>query len=186
MRTTLGQLRHSTPEEPSAARAAGLDRLPALCDAVTAAGAPVTVSIEGAQRPLPTAVDHAAYRILQESLTNVLRHAGTEARAAVCLRYEPAALAIRVTDDGTGPAPARPGGAAGQPGSAAGQPGNAAGQPSNASGQRASTEHQAGAGHGLTGMAERVAAIGGEVSAGTRAEGGFEVLARLPIAGETG
>lgn len=157
MRATLGQLRHGDPEEPAGARSAGLDRLPALCDAVTAAGAPVTVSVEGAERPLPTAVDQAAYRILQESLTNVLRHAGADARATVCLRYEPGTLAIRVTDDGTGPAPA---------------------------GSRGSADHP-GNGHGLTGMAERAAAVGGEVNAGARTEGGFEVLARLPF-GATG
>ena len=156
MRSTLGQLRQGSHEGPAEARTAGLGRLPALRAAVTAAGAPVTVSIEGAERPLPPAVDHAAYRILQESLTNVLRHAGTEARATVCLRYEPEALMIRVTDDGTGPPSAPPGAA-----------------------------HPPSAGHGLTGMAERAATIGGEFRAGTRAEGGFEVLARLPIAGES-
>ena len=154
MRTTLGQLRRDSLEEPVDARRAGLDRLPALCDAVTAAGAPVTVRVEGEEQPLPTAVDHTAYRILQESLTNVLRHAGADARATVCLRYEPGALAIRVTDDGTGPATAGPGNSADHPGN----------------------------GHGLSGMAERAAAIGGEVSARARSEGGFEVLARLPTA----
>jgi len=99
MRATLGQLRTGTSGDPQTLTG-GLDRLPALCDAVTAAGAPVTVEVEGEQRPLPPAVDQAAYRILQESLTNVLRHAGQAARATVSLRYEPAALAIRVTDDG--------------------------------------------------------------------------------------
>jgi signal transduction histidine kinase len=153
MRSTLGQLRQARSGEPAGTRTAGLDRLPALCDAVIAAGAPVTVSVEGDERPLPTAVDQAAYRILQESLTNVLRHAGPDARAIICLRYEPAALAIRVTDDGPGLAPAQPGGPADQPGS----------------------------GHGLIGMAERATALGGEVSAGQRAEGGFEVRARLPV-----
>jgi signal transduction histidine kinase len=106
-------------------------------------------------------VDQAAYRILQESLTNVLRHAGQAAGATVSLRYEPAALAIRVTDDGGQGAdgrgqadPARPAGAGPPP---------------------------AGGGHGLTGMAERAAAVGGTVTAGPRPEGGFEVVARLPV-----
>ncbi len=102
MRATLGQLRDGTAGRDGPAGVGGLDRLPALCDAVTAAGAPVTVEVKGEQRPLPTAVDQAAYRILQESLTNVLRHAGQAARATVSLRYEPSALAIRVTDDGRG------------------------------------------------------------------------------------
>ena len=80
MRTTLGQLRRDSPGDTAGMPSAGLDRLPALCDAVTAAGAPVTVSVEGAERPLPPAMDQVAYRIVQESLTNVLRHAGTDAR----------------------------------------------------------------------------------------------------------
>jgi signal transduction histidine kinase len=149
MRATLGQLRKETPDESAELRAAGLDRLPALCEAVTAAGAPVTVTTEGQPGPVPPAVGHAAYRILQESLTNVLRHAGTQARAAVCLSYAPGVLAIRVTDDGNGPGPA------------------AGGQPS---------------GHGLTGMAERAAAVGGTFSAAAGPGGGFEVTARLPVA----
>jgi len=160
MRATLGQLRDGTAGRDGPAGVGGLDRLPALRDAVTAAGAPVTVEVKGEQRPLPTAVDQAAYRILQESLTNVLRHAGPAARATVSLRYEPAALAIRVTDDGggeTGTGPQRPGLPAGL---------------------------TAGGGHGLTGMAERAAAVGGEVTAGPRAEGGFEVVARLPFAAD--
>ena len=103
MRATLGQLRHESPDESPDLRAAGLDRLPALCEAVTAAGAPVTVTTDGQPRPVSPAVSHAAYRILQESLTNVLRHAGPRARASVGLTYETGALAIRVTDDGQGP-----------------------------------------------------------------------------------
>jgi signal transduction histidine kinase len=157
MRATLGQLR--TPASGDAQTlAGGLDRLPALCDAVTAAGAPVTVEIEGGQRQLPPAVDQAAYRILQESLTNMLRHAGQAAKATVSLRYEPAALAIRVTDDG-------------------GQGADGGGLSDQA--------RPAGGGHGLTGMAERAAAVGGKVTAGPRPEGGFEVAAWLPVtAGE--
>jgi signal transduction histidine kinase len=99
MRATLRQLR--TPASGDAQTlAGGLDRLPTLREAVTAAGAPVTVEIEGERRPLPRAVDQAAYRILQESLTNVLRHAGQAAAATVSLHYRQDALEIRVTDDG--------------------------------------------------------------------------------------
>ncbi len=145
MRATLGQLRQGPGDGDGRAVAGGMDRLPALRDAVTAAGAPVTIAVEGEQRPLPPPVDEVAYRILQESLTNVLRHAGPAATATVRLCYEPAALGIKVTDDGTG-APA-----------------------------------EANGGHGLTGMAERAAALGGTVTAGPRDEGGFEVSARLPL-----
>ncbi len=119
-----------------------------------AAGAPVVVAIEGEQVPLPHGVDHAAYRILQESLTNVLRHAGPDASAEVLLRYTPGALTIQVTDNGTD-----------------GGGELARGEPSRG----------AGLGHGLTGMTERAAAVGGELSAGPRADGGFEVIARLPV-----
>ena len=109
MRVTLGQLRGSGADvdvDGAETRTAGLDRLGSLSDAVRAAGAPVTVTIEGEPAPLPPDVDHAAYRILQESLTNVLRHAGPEASAEVCLRYAPGGLTIRVTDDGAGAGPA--------------------------------------------------------------------------------
>ena len=150
MRATLGQLRNETPDESAELREAGLDRLPALCEAVTAAGAPVVLTTEGQPRPVSPAVGHAAYRILQESLTNVLRHAGAQPRAAVCLTYEPGALAIRVADDGNGP-------------------GTAAGDQLS--------------GHGLTGMAERAAAVGGSFSAAAGPDGGFVVVARLPAAG---
>jgi signal transduction histidine kinase len=150
MRATLGQLRQGTPGGDPQVTVGGLDRLPALRDAVTAAGAPVTVEVTGEQRPLPPAVDQAAYRILQESLTNVLRHAGQAARATVWLSFEPEALAIRVSDDG---------------------------------GPDAATETRpAAGGHGLTGMAERAATVGGQIAAGPRAGGGFEVTARLPLA----
>jgi signal transduction histidine kinase len=157
MRATLGQLRTGAPGHPQT-QAGGLDRLPVLCDAVTAAGAPVTVEVGGEQRQAPPAMDQAAYRILQESLTNVLRHAGPTARATVSLRYEPAALAIRVTDDGGQDGPAGP------------------------ASQATVGSHPAGGGHGLTGMAERAAEVGGKVTAGPRAEGGFEVVAWLPFA----
>jgi signal transduction histidine kinase len=150
MRDTLGQLRNEIPDESAELRAAGLDRLPALCEAVTAAGAPVTVTTKGEPRPVPPAVGHAAYRILQESLTNVLRHAGPRARASVGLAYEPGALVIRVTDDGPG---------------------------------RGTLAADAAAGHGLTGMAERAAAVGGTFSAAAGPDGGFEVAARLPAPG---
>jgi signal transduction histidine kinase len=150
MRGTLGQLRRGAQDETADQRTGGLDRLPALCAAVTSAGAPVTCHTEGQPQPLPPAVDHAAYRILQESLTNVLRHAGPDAQVCVALRYADGALAIRVTDDGTGP-PAEAGLAG------------------------------AGSGHGLTGMAERAAAVGGEFHAGAGPAGGFEVVARLPV-----
>ena len=125
--------------------APGLGQLERLCAQVRQAGLPVTLSVEGEARPLPASLDLTAFRIVQESLTNTLKHAG-KTRATVTVRYEQDALAIAVVDDGRGV-------------SAGG----------------------AGGGRGLVGMGERVATFRGELEAGTRAEGGFAVRARLPL-----
>jgi signal transduction histidine kinase len=199
MRATLGQLREGTPDGGIPAAPGGLDRLPALRDAVTAAGAPVTIAVEGEQRRLPPAIDEVAYRILQESLTNVLRHAGPAARATVRLSFEPAALAITVTDNGIGSngdhhgqgpvTEEAAGGSGGSPPRASTGLGPAGPEPSGSGvspGDAVLPRANAATGHGLTGMAERAAAVGGRVTAGPRGEGGFEVSARLPLAGEAG
>ncbi len=159
MRATLGQLRGAEARGPEPA-VAGLDRLDALTEAVRAAGAPVSVVVEGDLVRLAPAVDHAAYRILQESLTNVLRHAGPDARACVRLRYAPDTLTIEVADDGVGICP--PDGSSG-------------------AADRSSGAADGGSGHGLTGMTERAGAVGGELLARPRPGGGFEVMARLPV-----
>jgi signal transduction histidine kinase len=168
MRATLGQLRQGTGNGAIQMAPGGLDRLPALRDAVTAAGAPVTIAVEGEQRPLPPSVDEVAYRIVQESLTNVLRHAGPAARATVRLCYEPTTLGITVIDDGagvspradTGPAPAAKERGRGRSGGS-GPPGARGCPPEGTVSPRAST-------HGLIGMAERAASVGGQVTAGPR------------------
>jgi signal transduction histidine kinase len=151
MRSVLGQLRRSESGDHASGDAArtGLARLEALRAAVTAAGAPVTVTVEGDQRPLSAEADHSAYRILQESLTNVLRHAGPGAAAHVCLRYQPDGLTITVSDDGAadGVSAVLPAG-----------------------------------GHGIDGMRERAASLGGELTAGPLPGGGFQVRAMLPVA----
>jgi signal transduction histidine kinase len=82
---------------------AGLGELDRLVDGVRAAGIPVDLVIEGDACELPSAVEHAAYRIVQESLTNVVRHAGPT-RAEIRLVYAEGALLVRIRDDGTGPA----------------------------------------------------------------------------------
>jgi signal transduction histidine kinase len=151
-RLTLGALRGREDDaEGSNSALAGLDRLDTLVTAARAAGTPVAIRVEGNRLALPPGVDHAAYRIVQESLTNVLKHAGRDARASVLLRYAPDALTIQVTDDGSGRGPAT-------------------GQDALPSG-----------GNGLVGMAERAASVGGEVTAGPREDGGFEVIAHLPL-----
>jgi signal transduction histidine kinase len=111
------------------------------------AGLMVTREVTGRPRPLPEAADLAAYRVIQESLTNVRKHAAC-ARAGLHLGYTAGALHLTIENDG----------------------------------HRASGTHAPGpAGHGIIGMRERVAAVGGRLSAGPRPEGGYRVLAELPL-----
>ncbi|WP_345382245.1 sensor histidine kinase [Pseudonocardia yuanmonensis] len=103
VRTILGILRDDGPaEEPPAeprAPRGGLDRLTDLVDPAEAAGLQVELEVDGEPRPLPAPVDLAAYRIVQEALTNVIRHAGART-VRLALTYEPSRLLIRIRDDG--------------------------------------------------------------------------------------
>jgi signal transduction histidine kinase len=96
LRATLGVLRSEDDGDGS-----GLGQLDGLVARARAAGLPVTLTVTGPQRPLPPDVDQAAYRIVQEALTNVSRHAGHSV-ASVHLRYTPEALSIQVDNDGNG------------------------------------------------------------------------------------
>src|SRR5499433_1939666 len=96
LRATLTVLRREEDHDGS-----GLGQLPSLVARARAAGLPVTVTVTGTERPLPPDVDQAAYRIVQEALTNISRHAGP-ACASVHLHYAPDALAVQVDDDGPG------------------------------------------------------------------------------------
>ncbi|WP_233513502.1 sensor histidine kinase [Micromonospora craterilacus] len=154
LRVTLAVVRRGDDRAPTP----GLGQLDQLRDRLAGAGLPVTVEVTGEPRDLPTAVDLAGYRVAQESLTNVLRHAGS-ATATVRIGYTPTEVTVEVTD--TGP---RPGAAGARPG------------PVSRPGGAPATD-----GHGLAGMRERVAALGGEFAAGPRPEGGFRVYARLPV-----
>ena len=140
LRATLEVLR--AEDDPAAE---GLDRVDRLVAGARKAGVPVTVTVTGRPCALPAPVDRAAYRIVQEALTNVTRHAGP-APAAVRLHYSDDALAVHIDDDGPGDGPAEPA-----------------------------------PGVGLTGMRERVAALGGSLHAGHRDGGGFSVHATLPL-----
>jgi signal transduction histidine kinase len=151
LRATLGVLRSEEDGDGS-----GLCQLDSLVARARAAGLPVTVRVTGAQRPLPPEADQAAYRIVQEALTNVSRHAG-QATASVHLHYGPQALSVQVDDDGDGTLLGNAGN---------GNAGNGARPP--------------GPGLGLVGMRERVSALGGELLAGPRDGGGFRVRAELP------
>ena len=112
------------------------------------------MTVAGTERQLAPDVDQAAYRIVQEALTNVSRHAG-HACTTVHLQYGPGLLTVQVEDDGAG--------GSGGPGGSGGTPGP---QPTS--------------GLGLIGMRERVSALGGSLDAGPRAGGGFRVRAELP------
>src|SRR6266851_6782156 len=103
MRRLLGVVRRDPRADPGLAPLPGVSALPALVDQVRAAGTEVAFQIDGEPAPLPTAVDLSAYRIVQEALTNVLKHAGAGARASVRIGFAPQAVEIEVTDDGTGP-----------------------------------------------------------------------------------
>lgn len=155
LRTILNVLRQ-VDEAEATAPAPGLDGLRSLVATAERAGLATTFSLAGAARPVPATVELATYRIVQEALTNVLRHARAE-HAAVTVGYEPDGLVVRVDDDG------RAGGAG--PGPA---PGNAWGS-----------------GTGITGMRERAEVFGGTVEAGRRPGGGWRVEARLPTGERT-
>ncbi|MBX7551970.1 sensor histidine kinase [Streptomyces sp. tea 10] len=157
LRRTLVALRRADPDttaaaaglagagEESLAPAPGLADLERLAAATADAGVRVEVRVGGAQRPLPAELDLAAYRIVQEALTNVVRHAGTGA-CRVAVDYGDEELTVEVVDDGRGATGAGPG-------------------------------H----GFGIIGMRERAGLLHGRLSAGPRPEGGFRVVARLPL-----
>jgi signal transduction histidine kinase len=108
VKAILGVLRaDNDPDQPRTPRG-GLDQLEALLDPVRAAGVQPQLTVHGSARPLPAAVDLAAYRIIQEALTNVLRHA--RARTAwLDLRYEPSQVVIGIRDDGSAASPGQAG-----------------------------------------------------------------------------
>jgi signal transduction histidine kinase len=167
LRAILNVLRQADEAEPTAP-APGLALLDALIAGVSQAGLPTTLDVSGQPADLSPGADLAAYRIIQESLTNAIRHAG-QATATVRLRYLDDVLEIDVTDTGRGVAGARAGG-------------NGAGYAARAK----RDSWQAGSGHGLAGMRERAAAAGGTFAAGPAAEGGFQVTAALPLRRQDG
>jgi signal transduction histidine kinase len=164
LRRLLGVLRGPDPAplaRPGKAPLATLADLDPLLEQVRGAGLAVTLDVTGAPYPLAAGVELAAYRIIQEALTNVLRHSAAGA-AGVALGYEPGFVTVRVSDDGTG----RPAGAA------------PAAPPTAAARSRAALPPSVG--FGLAGIAERVAFCGGQLSVGPTQAGGFAVTARLP------
>jgi signal transduction histidine kinase len=150
LRRLLGVLRADDADPGDAAdidRQPGLADVDALVDRVRAVGLDVTVLAEGSPGTLDPSVELAAFRVIQEALTNATKHAGPGSSAVVRLGWEPGALLVEVRDDGRGASP-RP--------------------------RSAST------GHGLLGLAERVAVAEGSLDTGPVPGGGFRVAARLP------
>ncbi len=153
----------------------GLRELDRLVSRTCLAGVAVSLTRRGTSRDVPAGIDVSAFRIIQESLTNVVRHAGGGARCAVTVAYEQDALTIEVTDDGGRdprhcPDPAHSCDQPGVPRASAAQLRPGAPYP-----------YFTGSGHGLIGMRERAHLCGGSLSAGAMADGGFRVWARLPI-----
>ncbi|MFJ9713188.1 sensor histidine kinase [Streptomyces sp. NPDC101234] len=141
VRQVLDTLR--APGDAPRTPAPGLGRLPELVEQAASAG--LTVTVEGEPPRLPPGADLAAFRIVQEALTNVVRHSGSR-HARVLLEPGGGELRLRIDDDGP-----------------------------------ATGEDAGGSGNGLAGMRERAAALGGTIEAGPRADGGFRVLAVLPV-----
>jgi signal transduction histidine kinase len=105
MRRALGILRDSERSEAALAPLPGLSQLPSLLDQMRMAGLPVELTVQGTPRALPASIDLSAYRIVQEALTNTLKHArATHARVMVC--HRPHDITVEVTDDGRGSSPA--------------------------------------------------------------------------------
>jgi signal transduction histidine kinase len=151
MRRLLGVLRDSEGAR-SHAPAPALSDLPQLVEDVRNAGVPVTLRVEGSSDRTHAGVELSAYRVVQEALTNVIKHAGTPDVVTVTVRHLPGALAVEVVDDGRGLA-AHP---------------------------RDGVASTDGSGQGLVGMRERVELWGGELSVGPAPGGGYRVKALLP------
>ena len=141
MRRIVGVLRQDTDADYSPSP--GLAEIPEL---VEKSGVKVTFTVTGQEPVVSQALGLVAYRVVQEALTNVLKHAGPGAHASVTLAYSPTAIHVEIVDDGYGDA-----------------------------------VQGDGRGHGLQGMRERVTSMGGRLSAGPRKEGGFCVMAKLPV-----
>jgi signal transduction histidine kinase len=161
-RQALGELRHllgvlrPEAELDGLGPQPGLADLPRLVEQIRGAGVEVSLSSDGASDGLPARVDLFAYRIVQEALTNVLKHAGPGASSEVRLGADRDGIVIEVLDDGHGEAA--------MSGSGPGTDGTR--------------------GHGIIGMRERALLLGGTLDTRPRPDGGFRVLAHLPTGGE--
>jgi signal transduction histidine kinase len=163
LRHLLGVLRPETDPDGLGPQP-GLADLPRLVEQIRGAGLDVSLATDGVSGGLPARVDLFAYRIVQEALTNVLKHAGPGAHAEVRLGTDRSGIVIEVVDDGH----------------------STKGLESASGRQLEDSDRQdrRSAGHGIVGMRERARLLGGTLEAGPRPGGGFLVVARLPSGGE--
>jgi signal transduction histidine kinase len=170
LRQMLGVLRrtgppgHGPPGHGPPEPAPGLADLGRLAATARDAGVRVELRWLGPRRPLPADVDLSAFRIIQESVTNVVRHAGT-GHCRVTVDCRAGELGIEVTDGGRGGTP----------------PAEGPGEGGAIAGGAIEDGAIAGGGFGIDGMRERACLLGGELTAGPRVGGGFRVAARLPV-----
>ncbi|MEV0532063.1 histidine kinase [Kitasatospora sp. NPDC050463] len=179
-RNTMTELRHllgllapaqngeDEPYDVDLSPQPSLSRLSPLIDRIAFAGLPVEMRISGEPRPLPTGIDVTAYRIVQEALTNALKH-GDGAKAEVTVRYADNHLRVEVLNSGPSVL------SGGRPATA-----TAIG-PATATGPDTARGKADGTGRGLLGLRERVAVYGGDLDARRRLGGGYRVRARIPL-----
>ena len=183
LRHMLGALRRAEADREDAAPMPGLADLDRLAAHAAGAGVRVELRRHGQVRPLPPEVELSAYRIVQESVTNVVRHSGARA-CRVGVEYGHAELIIEIVDDGGGGGGGE-GGHDGEGGGAGHDEGDARGGaavPSGFAAADSSARHPSPEqhGYGLAGMRERVSLLHGRFDAGPRPDGGFRVAAWLP------
>jgi signal transduction histidine kinase len=158
----LGVLRHDDDEgRPPLLPEPGLSDVEVLVATAKSAGLPVRLAVDGSPSRLSPSMQTSVYRIVQEAVTNVVKHAGN-VETSVALHYRPDALVVEVTDEGSRPASAAP---------------FRSQEAKPAGADRAVAPRM---GQGLVGMAERVASFGGRLEAGPRDSGGFAVRATIP------
>lgn len=176
LRTTLGVLRDVDGAVDDRTPTPGLSRLDELVERTRAAGLDVAVVTTGAARPLPAGADVAAYRIVQEAVSNVLRHADAST-VTITIGYGTDTLTVEIDDDGVGetrrPPPATP------------DPSPLARRTTLSIAPLDEPAPSTEGGNGIRGMHERAAALGGTVQTGAAPGGGFRVNARLPLEAAT-
>ncbi|RDI47146.1 signal transduction histidine kinase [Nocardia mexicana] len=161
--------------------AVGITDLETLLGPARAAGLTVRTETRGTPQRLPAVLDGAAARIVQESLTNVLRHA-PGAEAVVTVDFSPDTLHLTIDDIGAGQnCPASPQQFTARDGTGFSEPSRQSTDHGNTGAPETSPQSGAGGGNGIPGMIERAHALGGELTARPRPDGGFRVHADLPI-----